>query len=272
MTSCAIQREEEDPSFKKPRPESEDDVISQEKTHQSSSIVNHTHILNDHAHSSQEDPLLPPYNTSNQQLLKKSKLGLDVCYYPTFLKVSHAKAIFNQLEKELSPYFNISRNEVIIMGKVHKIPRKQAAFGDPELVYKFSGVSIPANPWIPVLESLRDLLTCVLGERFNFVLVNRYKDGHDHMGEHRDDEIDLAPKSPIAALSLGQRRDFVFKHRDTRGSKGTRKNIDPIKVCLEHGSLLVMYFPTNKYWYHSLPVRKSILGTRISLTYRIMRT
>lgn len=261
--------EEKYPSSKKVRAEHENDSISppEEMPPSSTPCLHLPPSSRDHALSLVQSPC----NTSNQQFLKKPKLGLDVDYFPCFLKASHAKSIFKQLEEELLTYFSTSQNEVVLVGKVHRIPRKHVAFGDPGLVYEFSGVRIPAKPWISVLESLRDLLTSVLGKRFNFVLVNRYKNGHDYIGEHRDNEGDLDPRSPIAALSLGQRRDFVFKHRDARGSRGTRKDIDVVKVCLEHGSLLVLNFPTNVYWYHSLPVRKSILGTRISLTYRVMK-
>ena len=49
---------------------------------------------------------------------------------------------------------------------------------------------------------------CILKDCFLF----RYKDGNDSIGEHRDDEKDLVADSPIASLSLGQKRDFVFKH------------------------------------------------------------
>ena len=45
-----------------------------------------------------------------------------------------------------------------------------------------------------------------------FVYFQRYKDGNDCIGEHRDDEKDLVEDSPIASLSLGQTRDFIFKH------------------------------------------------------------
>ena len=97
--------------------------------------------------------------------------------------------------------------------------------------------------------------------------VPRYKDGQDHMGEHRDDERELVRESPIASLSLGQHRDFVFKHADSRGRNAKRK-IAPISIELEHGCLLMMNHPTNTYWYHSLPVRKKVPGIRINMTFR----
>lgn len=98
-------------------------------------------------------------------------------------------------------------------------------------------------------------------------LSTRYKDGQDHMGEHRDDEKELDPLSPIASVSLGAARDFIFRHRDARG-KPVHRQIDPVKLELAHGSLLLMNSPTNTFWYHSLPVRKKILLPRINLTFR----
>lgn len=95
----------------------------------------------------------------------------------------------------------------------------------------------------------------------------RYKDGLDHIGEHRDDEHELDPSCPIAAVSLGAARDFVFRHKDAR-KEPKQRHIEPVKLELAHGSLLLMNSPTNTYWYHSLPVRKKVKTPRISLTFR----
>lgn len=201
---------------------------------------------------------------------------LEVDYYPNFFQGSNAYAILKELELELPPYLQKSKNEVKIMGRVHKIPRTQAAFGDEGLSYHFSGVTVPANTWIPVLGQIRDCLVDHLGEEFNFVLVNRYKDGYDHIGEHRDDERDLVNKASIACVSFGQERDFVLKHKDFRGKNGKKSKAIPerksnLEVPLKHGSLLVMKHPTNRDWYHSIPIRKSATIARISLTFRVMK-
>lgn len=95
----------------------------------------------------------------------------------------------------------------------------------------------------------------------------RYRTGNDSMGEHRDDEAELDPKTPIASVSIGEPRDFIFRHRDCRSKNSTRK-IAPVKMVLENGSLLLMNWPTNVYWFHSLPVRKKVVGARINLTFR----
>ncbi|XP_009634269.2 DNA oxidative demethylase ALKBH2 [Egretta garzetta] len=154
-----------------------------------------------------------------------------------------------------------------VFGKWHDIPRKQVTYGDPELTYTYSGVTFSPKPWIPVLNRIRDRVTLETGHTFNFVLINRYKDGGDHIGEHRDDERELVPRSPIASVSFGACRDFVFRHCDSRGKKATR-HIKPITLQLAHGSLLMMKYPTNVYWYHSLPTRKRVLAPRINLTFR----
>ncbi|KAK9886126.1 hypothetical protein WA026_014912 [Henosepilachna vigintioctopunctata] len=134
--------------------------------------------------------------------------------------------------------------------------------------YKFSGVTLPAKEWIPPLLSIKKLLQKVTGFKYNFVLVNRYRNGTDHMGEHRDDEAELDPDVPIASLSLGQERTFVLKHMNSRKNAKEQNNIKPIKIELQHGSLLLMNPPTNKFWYHSVPIRKNADRERINLTFR----
>uniref|UniRef100_A0AAF7A4B6 DNA oxidative demethylase ALKBH2 n=1 Tax=Bos taurus TaxID=9913 RepID=A0AAF7A4B6_BOVIN len=156
---------------------------------------------------------------------------------------------------------------VQVFGKWHSVPRKQATYGDTGLTYTFSGLTLSPKPWIPVLERVRDRVSLVTGQTFNFVLINRYKDGQDHIGEHRDDERELALGSPIASVSFGACRDFVFRHKDSRGKHPSRR-LEVVRLQLAHGSLLMMNHPTNTHWYHSLPVRKKVLAPRVNLTFR----
>ena len=191
--------------------------------------------------------------------------NLDLNYAVMFTP-KESRMIFNHLEKDIT-YETDSK--VQVFGKWHNVPRKQASYGDVGLKYAFSGTTVSARPWTPFLSKLRDMLEAVTGSTFNFVLVNRYKDGNDHMGEHKDDEKELVQKSPIASLSFGEPRDFVFRHQGARGSKALKK-IEPVRLQLQSGSILMMNFPTNSFWYHSLPVRKKSLGPRINLTFRHM--
>ena len=188
--------------------------------------------------------------------------------YAVMFTPKDSRKIFNQLEKEIVYEKN---TKVQVFGKWHSVPRKQASYGNMGISYTFSGATVSAKPWLPLLRQLRDTLIAVTGYTFNFVLVNRYNNGCDHIGEHKDDERELVKKSPIASLSFGEERDFVFRHQDARGSKATQK-IEPVRLKLQSGSLLMMNFPTNSFWYHSLPVRKKSLGPRINLTFRHMHS
>lgn len=105
----------------------------------------------------------------------------------------------------------------------------------------------------------------------------QFEDGRDYVGPHRDGEKDLDKTAPIASLTLGAARDFIFQHESARkrkisddtGAGGERhKPPENVKMILEHGSLLLMHPPTNNSWYHSLPVRKNVTAPRINLTFR----
>ncbi|XP_032054944.1 DNA oxidative demethylase ALKBH2 [Aythya fuligula] len=188
------------------------------------------------------------------------------CEYRLLFGPAEADGVLRRLEREVR-YLPDERTKLHVFGKWHSIPRRQAVYGDPELRYTYSGVTFSPEPWIPVLDHIRERVASVTGHNFNFVLINRYKDGLDHIGEHRDDEKELVPRSPIASVSFGACRDFVFRHCESRG-KNAKRHIEPVTLQLAHGSLLLMKYPTNVYWYHSLPVRKRVLSPRINLTFR----
>ncbi|XP_008847183.1 DNA oxidative demethylase ALKBH2 [Nannospalax galili] len=188
------------------------------------------------------------------------------CDYTVLFGKAEADEIFRELEEEVE-YFTGALARVQVFGKWHSVPRKQATYGDTGLTYTFSGLTLTPKPWIPVLERVRDCISGVTGQTFNFVLINRYKDGRDHIGEHRDDERELAPGSPIASVSFGACRDFLFRHKSSRG-KSHQQTVEVVRLQLAHGSLLMMNHPTNTHWYHSLPIRKKILAPRVNLTFR----
>jgi alpha-ketoglutarate-dependent dioxygenase alkB family protein 2 len=97
-------------------------------------------------------------------------------------------------------------------------------------------------------------------------VVVRYKDGQDKMGFHRDDEKELNPDVPIASLTLGAERDFIFRHCNRRA--GAAIQIPDEKLVLKDGLLLLMRPPTNQLWYHGLPARRKCTAPRINLTFR----
>ncbi|KAK4876172.1 hypothetical protein RN001_012594 [Aquatica leii] len=197
---------------------------------------------------------------------KISREGLDLDYSLLFPK-RLADEIMTLLENDVE-YYDGDLTKVKIFGKLCDIPRQQVAYGNEGLKYTFSGVTLPAKTWILPLKLIRDTISKLTAVEFNFVLVNRYRNGADHIGEHRDVEADLDLSAPIASISFGQCRDFILKHRDCRKKGNEKREVPKVKLELQHGSLLLMNPPTNQVWYHSLPPRKNANGVRINLTFR----
>ncbi|CAG0885491.1 unnamed protein product [Cyprideis torosa] len=201
------------------------------------------------------------------QFTSTKRENLHLLYAKNVL--SKPTSFFVDLEKQVK-WNTGDLAKVKLFGKWHNIPRKQAAYGDEGLSYRFSGNTIPAKPWIPCLQQLRDELSELLQHNFNFVLINRYKDGQDHIGYHKDDERELDPDAPIISISLGQGRDFLLQHQDSRGQQ-KKRDVPQVSILLEPNSMLLMMPPTNQFWFHSLPVRKSQPGVRINLTFRVFK-
>ena len=188
----------------------------------------------------------------------KNLPGLDI-EYRQIMTCVQADLLFDLLEKELV-YLHGSFACVRIFGRSFPIPRKHVAHGDAGLFYSFSGVTLPTKPWTPTLLSIKDLVSKATGYDYNYVLVNRYENGSQSIGFHADDEREIDPAVPIAALSLGQERPFIFK--------SNKQPHQSLTLKLASGSLLVMNSPTNDNYMHSLPKRKNITKPRVSLTFR----
>lgn len=186
--------------------------------------------------------------------------GLCVGVTPEFYSKPEADEIFNKLETDV--VYN-EGSTVVVFGKTYNIPRKQVAYGDPGLSYKFSGTEVPAKPWIPIISQIKADIEESTGLSYNFCLVNRYKDGSNHIGYHKDDEKDLDENSSIASVSFGATRKFCFQYDKKIAGKNLTHKID-----LVHGTLCIMYNPTNKYWKHSIPSEASVKKPRINLTFR----
>ena len=139
--------------------------------------------------------------------------GLTLSLLTTFHTTVHHKVsptesrrLFRALEEEVE-YLSPETTRIKLFGKLHDIPRRNVGYGDKGVVYKYSGLSLEAKEWTPTLREIKSDVESASGHSYNFVLVNRYADGGDCMGEHRDDEAELDPDVPIASLSLGAARD-----------------------------------------------------------------
>ena len=153
------------------------------------------------------------------------------------------------------------QEHVTLWGRTYPQPRLVAFYGDAGLDYTYSGVTLGALPWTPLLLGLKDRVEALCQTNFNTVLLNYYRDHRDSMGFHSDDEPELGPNPAIASLSLGEERRFVLKHRH-------RDDVDDIRLELPSGSLLLMRGATQANWKHGLPKRGRACGPRVNLTFR----
>ena len=194
------------------------------------------------------------------------KHGINFIYNKHFLTQNEAHYFYQQLNTHLI-YNSKEKSSIFIHGKYVQIPREQVAYGDSGTFYEFSGNKVTTKRWNSdnvgkLLLVLKNKVEIQTGRVFNFVLVNKYKDGNSYIGYHSDDERNLYPKSSIVGISLGGCREFQLK---------CKSDDYVITEKLHHGSLVEMNYPTNTYWRHSVPKRTKINQPRISLTFRCMK-
>jgi alkylated DNA repair dioxygenase AlkB len=187
--------------------------------------------------------------------------GGDVTLFRSFLNKEETDDYVLRLQ---------SGNEVIaweqdfikMYGKEIPLPRHTAWYGDPGMTYTYSGIRMTPLSWTGVLAELRDRISGHVGESFNSLLCNLYRDGNDCVAWHSDDEPELGTEPVIASLTFGGTRTFQMRLRD-----------DPTKkqeVELRDGDLLVMRGHTQSLWQHQLPrtKNKNRQAQRINLTFR----
>ncbi len=141
-------------------------------------------------------------------------------------------------------------------------PRLTALYGDPKLPYGYSGIKMIPHPFSPTLLAIKARIESLAGVKFTHVLLNRYRDGKDSMGWHRDNEKALGINPVIASVSFGAARDFHLRLYETKSEKLT--------LNLSHGSLLIMKGLTQHHWEHQIPKRANLVGERINLTFRVI--
>jgi alkylated DNA repair dioxygenase AlkB len=181
----------------------------------------------------------------------------DIRYWPSVDFGALPDRILDQLI-ERTPW----RSEVITLwGKPYQQPRLTAWFGDPGARYTYSGLSLEPLPRTDLLSEVRSRVEALVEASFNSVLLNYYRDHRDSMGMHSDDEPELGRNPTIASVSLGEQRTLVLKHK-------FRKELKPIHVPLESGSLLLMKGATQHHWKHGINKVGSRCGPRVNLTFR----
>ncbi len=99
------------------------------------------------------------------------------------------------------------------------------------------------------------------GVQFTNVGLNLYRDGRDSVAPHNDHLYEIVAGYPIALVSLGATRRMTI-----RSKSRPRRVLD---LDLEHGSLLVMSYETQKHYDHGIPKVAEPTEARVSLAFRV---
>ena len=183
------------------------------------------------------------------------RLAAALTHLPRHTRSYLSEDTAQQLLDRLDDKVNWQREQFRIFGQQVPAPRLSAWFGDSGTNYRYTGINHLATGWFPELDELRDGLQREVGIRFNFVVLNRYSGGDEHMGWHRDDEQGTDPH--IASLSVGAQRRF----RVEIGSS------DRAAFDLGSGDLLIF----DGRQRHQLSKTRKLCGVRINLTFRKLR-
>ena len=181
----------------------------------------------------------------------------DVRFQHQFYAASFCDTAFS----DLRDHIEWQHAQITVFGKKHWQPRLSAVYGDDGVSYTYSGLTLPTRRWTPRLQQIKDDLETAIGHRFNSVLLNYYRDQHDSMGWHSDDEAALGPQPVIASLSFGATREFKLKHK-------SRADLDTVRLDLSNGSLLLMAGSTQRCWKHAVDKSRTATEARINLTFR----
>ncbi|MCI0655253.1 MAG: alpha-ketoglutarate-dependent dioxygenase AlkB [Methylococcaceae bacterium] len=174
---------------------------------------------------------------------------------PHFIGEQEALQWHERLVSELA----WSRESVRIYGRSIQSPRLVSWYGDPEAIYRYSGIVHHPRPWPPLLHEIKTRIENCTGRSFNSVLCNLYRDGNDSMGWHADREKELGCDPCLGSLSLGGTRIFRIRHRKT----GETHDIES-----GNGSLIIMAGRLQHYWRHCVPKSRKAVKARINLSFR----
>jgi len=181
--------------------------------------------------------------------------GVCVTVNQSFLSTNAATSLFNAIRDNV-----IFLEEKGIMG--NKPKRTSRAYGDENLVYKYTNTTRIALPWFSELKDVKDAVERTTGNTYNFALINYYCDGTAQIPYHADNEKDIYPESSIASVSVGAVRKFKLKENTMR------KTTD---IFLQHGSLLVMGPGTQQKYKHAVLKSTVIHTPRYNITFRHVR-
>lgn len=179
------------------------------------------------------------------------ELSGGVVYYPQFIPLKEADELLTALLKlEWRQH---------VYHRTGPAPRLYVWMGEP---YQSPNSTEPIviSPWTEDVLRLKALVEDRVGCASNSVNLNLYRDHHDSIAPHSDSPKEGLWNSPIASISLGAERKFIWR---------SKKSGLVASQVMEHGSLLIMNPGFQADYEHEVPKQKAACGPRINLTFRV---
>ena len=187
-----------------------------------------------------------------QSLIKTESSFLNVYLCEEYTEL--IKKCIEEVKDEL-----LVKPPIQLYGKTVYQQRSIGFFSNKSIGYYYSGQLAKSKPLQPNIKELMDIINTRFETNYNGILVNKYDDGNNYIGDHSDDETNL-DKGGVIAISYGAVRKFRIR------DKLSKKIIMDIPTT--SNSIIHMGGNFQKEFTHGIPVEKKITGERYSLTFR----
>lgn len=155
----------------------------------------------------------------------------------------------------------LARPTIVVFNREVQQPRDVGFFSNASSGYHYSRRVMKSQPLTTEMAALLELVNGTLDAAYNSMLVNLYRDGHDRVGAHSDEERALDTKAGVVALSWGATRKFRIRDKATKSIL--------VDAPSRHGFALCMRGPAfQRDFTHEIPTEARIRGERVSITFR----
>ena len=187
-----------------------------------------------------------------QSLIKTEKSFLNVYLCEEYREL--IKNCIKEVKDEL-----LIKPPIQLYGKTVYQQRSIGFFSDESIGYYYSGQLANAKPLQQHSFELMKIINSRFSTKYNGILVNKYDDGNNYIGDHSDDEKNL-DKGGVIAISYGAVRKFRIRE------KLSKKIIMDIPTT--SNSIIHMGGDFQKEFTHGIPVEKKVKDERYSFTFR----
>jgi alkylated DNA repair dioxygenase AlkB len=179
-------------------------------------------------------------------------------YRPGFLSAAESAELFRALHEQA-----LWQSDYAAFGRRISLPRCQAWYAEACVRSRYSARNLLSRQDIPeAVMAAKFRVEADCRKTFNSVLVTLYRDGHDHVGYHADDEAELGIAPVIASLSLGGTRRFWLRPKQQDSTRPTAA------LSLHAGDLVIMLPSLQQQWEHAVLPEPDCREARMNLTFR----